>query len=241
MQDQSTEDKPLYRRNYEVMQDTLMSELKLKLCPIAVKFFYTDLEVEYFKKWHDFEQPTDANSFCHWEHKSRLEKQVIYLEPKNLDNAALFSFNLEDSKGQKNTTDRKEQLQGGVLGMAIAPLTDAQLVADTVQFYGNKNETEDLINEWKAVSGIDPEISDLSDKSPLCDSTVFVHNQNIAKVASIRSCAENTSEKEDDKYMVIIPGDHLKHLTDHLDERKISLGMSSLSRPGDGFFRFTLG
>ena len=239
MHEKPIDEKPLYRRNYQMMQETLMTELKLCHSPIAVKFFYGQIEVDYFKKWHDYHEPTKPTPFCALVHTARMKEQIIYLDPKGLGcDDAEYSFNWQGSAEQPNNHHTQQQIQHGVIGIGIAPLNVAQFVADTVHCYCNRAQADELINQWTSASGAQP--LEASDNSASCAGSVLVHNKNLAKV-SPACCSAHPSASEDDHFNVILPGDHLKHVIDQLSERRISLGCSSLNRPGDGVFRFSVG
>ncbi|CAG35780.1 DUF169 domain-containing protein [Desulfotalea psychrophila] len=237
MYEKPLDEKPLYRRNYQNMQETLMTELKLCHPPVAVKFFYAQIEVDYFKKWHDYHEPTQATPFCTLMDTAHLEKQIIYLEAKTLGcDDAKYRFNWQDATAQASNHPR-QQLQHGVLGIAIAPLTVAQFVADTVHCYCTKAQADELIDQWTLASGAQP--LEVNSNSASCADCVLVHNKNLAKISP--ACCSRHSASEDAHLNVILPGDHLKHVIEQLSERRISLGSSSLNRPGDGVFRFSVG
>lgn len=242
MQHNPLDEKPLYRRNYAVMQDKLMAELKMAKFPVAVKYFYTELEVEYFKKWHDYNRPETPTSFCECEYAAGKNGEIMFLDANNIGcEKAKYIFNLQENNDANIEVPGVRQLQAGVLGIAIAPLKEAQLVADTINFYCDQDGTEQLLRKWQDIAGIEPAKAGEDEEAPSCITTVFVHNENITKFSLAHSCKETNCQKENGEYCVIVPGDHLKHLTDHICEVKVGLGSTPLSRPGDGFFRYTLG
>lgn len=234
MQSNPIDDKPLYRRGYDIMQGTLSSEFTLKTSPIAVKFFYSPIEIEHFKKWHDYTSPVDLSSFFAAEDIAHTTAKILLIEKSSLScETALSHFNWQ----QDQSTKPKQQLQPGLLAIAIAPLKDALYVADTIHFLCSQEQAKNILTEWQGVAGVGP-LTEVMEDTPSCEACVAVHNENLA--ARVDSGQKN-SEGDGLHVRVILPADHIKHLVDGINERKISLGPSSLSRPGDGFFRISLG
>lgn len=237
MQSNPIDDKPLYRRGYDIMQGTLIPEFGLSNCPIAIKFFYAQMEVDHFKKWHKYTIPENQASFSEFEHIVHTQEKIFFLEGDSLNcDTALSHFNWQKSDGEKPS----QQLQPGLLGIAMSPLKDALYVADTIHFRCDQTQAGKIIEEWQKVSGVPP-LTVEKENALSCEGCVAVHNENLATV--IHSCpkADTATSDEADLYTVILPADHLKHFVDGINERKISLGPSPLSRPGDGFFRINLG
>lgn len=230
MQYNAIDDKPLYRRGYDRMQETLVAEFGLDNNPIAVKFFYAQIEIDHFKKWHDYIIPESPASFQEFEHLSHTADKIFFLEATsfNCDNT-LSHFHWHNDCELKP----RHQLQPGLLGIAIAPLKNALYVADTVHFLCPQTQADKILGEWQGVAGVEP-LTIKKGNVASCEYCVAVHNENLATTCSC-------SLKEDTVTNVILPADHLKHLVDAINERKITLGPSSLSRPGDGFFRINLG
>ena len=237
MEDSSIDEKSLDKLRYKELSKNLMAELNLKDSPVAVKFFYTEAELVYFKKRNDFSQSTETMTFCQCVKAARNKEQTIYSDLKDLScDSAAYGFNWKEGNDTRSST--KQYLNKCVFGIALAPLGDARFIADTVNVYCDGPQAEKLIAGWGEASGVaewrPEEREDLSS----CRCTVFVHNKNLASIGPI--CPASCDENEANKMNVILPADHLKHTVDQLMSGNLSLKSSSFNRAGDGAFRYIL-
>lgn len=237
MNNTEKDQKVLDKLRYKEMFETLKTELGLKQSPIAVKFFYTEPELDFFKKGNEFQLTEKPMSFCQWEQTVHEKGTTIYSEKKDLNcKTANCCFNWQD--GDAATSTSRERLSKSVFGVAAAPLADARFIADTVNFYCDKDQAKRLINAWMEAAGIDPYQPENPEEQTSCNYSVYTHNMSIASAGKV--CPGSCFAKED-IVNVVLPADHLKHTVDQLLEGKLSLNKSSFNRPGDGFFRFTMG
>lgn len=235
MQPSPIDDKPLYRRGYDIMQETLLSEFAFTVAPVAIKFFYAQMEIDHFKKWHEYTVAEKHDTLSDIEYVAHTQNTLFLVDASSLtNNGDISHLNWQENDA---TPKPNQQLQPGLLGIAVSPLKDALYVADTVHFLCTKDQAEAVVQAWHDVSGVGP-IEVQTGNTNSCEACVTVHNENLAVVVPFHS-VPNSSESN--IYKVILPADHMKHLVDRINEQKISLGPSPLSRPGDGFFRFTLG
>lgn len=236
---------------YKEMQHILMEDLRLYHFPIAVKFFYNELEVELFKEHHDYYMPAKSMTFCQWEIAARMKGQIIYSEQQGLGcKNAEYCFawkNIDDSEIKshlKYTTDSgmaekavlsKPRLNKAPIGIAVAPLGDAKFAADTIHFYCDNMQAYHLAVEWMAVSGVHPMRPNITINSSACGGNVYVHNTNLANMLPACSGSYNAGKTERGEINFILPADHLEHVVRRILDRKEEYGSSAITRPGDGF------
>lgn len=238
MNSSDNSEKSLDKLRYKDLFETLKTELGLKFSPVAIKFFYTEAELDFFKKGNEFRQLSEGMSFCRWE-KSAIEEDVTsYSEKEQLNcDVAACCFNWQEESGQKAVSG--EQLSKSVFGVAAAPLADTRFIADTVNFYCDRQQAEILIDAWSKAAGVNPWQPEQAEERTVCNYTVYTHNMSLASVGSI--CPRSGFSAGDELVNVVLPADHLRHTVDQLLEGKLSLKKSSFNRPGDGFFRYTVG
>lgn len=228
------DERTLDRLRYKEMSKLLMVELSLTHSPVALKYFYTQAEFDYFKKRNNFNRPTMPTTFCQWERTACKQEKTIYSEAKDLTcRRAACSFNWEKCNDISSST--KQYLNKGIFGIAVAPLGKARFIADTVNCTCDSSQADTLINAWIKASGVQPWRPSTTKNSSSCSCSVFVHNQNIATIGP--TCSHSSIKNESEKSNVILPADHLSHVVDELVASKISLKRSPFNRPGDGFFK----
>lgn len=225
----------LDRLRYKEMSKVLMEELSLAHSPVAVKFFYTQAELDYFKARNDFHLPKTPTTFCRWERNACDQDITIYSEAKDLKcRRASCTFNWQDC--DDFTPSGKQYLNKGVFGIAVAPLGKARFIADTVNCTCDCSQADTIMNAWIKASGAQPWRPSTNEDSSSCGGSVFVHNKNLATIGPI--CSHSAIKNENKEINIILPADHLSHVVEQLLGSKISLKRSSFNRPGDGFFRF---
>lgn len=241
---QIEESRPL---NHQEMQHILMTELRLHYFPIAVKFFYSEIEVKLFKEHHTYHMPAKPMTFCQWEIAARTNGDIIYSEHQGLSckNAA-YCFNWKEmgksevDRHLKYTTDNymaekailsKPRLNKGPLGIAVAPLADTKFTADTIHFYCDNNQAYQLAIDWMAVSGVHPMRSNITFNSSSCGGNVYVHNTNLANMLPDCSDPYSVSKNEESGINFILPADHLEHVVGQLRKRKKEQDNSGITNP----------
>jgi len=237
--------------SYKEMQHTLMAELRLYHFPIAVKFFFDQIEVDTFKKEHEFYTPVKPMTFCQWEIAARMKGQIVYSEQQGLGcTNSLCSFGwkevddkeikshlkyVKDEAQAKRAVDVKPRLKAGLIGVAVAPLGEAKFVADTVHFYCDNMQAYHLAVDWMSATDIYPMRSNITINSSACAGNVYVFNEKLANMLPACAGSYNAGKTERGEINFIVPGEHIGAMVERLLERKEKLGSSSITRPGDGF------
>ena len=235
MEESPIDEKSLDKTRYKQLCGDLMRELSLKDAPVAVKFFYTEAEFDYFKKRNDYILPTEPMTFCQCEQTARDKKQTIYMELKDLQcDSEAYGLGLQEN--DEATVSSGQYSIKGVYAIALAPLADARFIADTVNVYCHSSQANTLIGAWEEVAGVVAWRPSSAEDVSSCSCTVYVHNQNLASIGPL--CPSSCDETQSDKMNVILPADHLNHTVDQLLSSKLSLKSSPYSRPGDGVFRY---
>ncbi len=213
---------------YNAMNRLLTTHLKLTQSPLAVKFFYTESELEFFRCGNEHTETKGQISFDKLNQNALSQQQTIFTRRENLLCSCDSSYNWQKNASR---TAGKEYLSKTVFGIAVAPLGNSRFIADTINISCNQEQQKILLKAWQDAAGIEPWTAEDYELSP-CEGTVFTHNKSIATI-----CASYTNKEQT---IIVIPADHLKHTVDELQTNN-NLKRSSLNRSGDGFFRFTAG
>lgn len=237
--------------SYKEMQHILMEELRLYHFPIAVKFFFEQREVDQFQQEHDYFVPAKPLTFCQWEIAARMKGQVVYADAKQLgcsnakcsfgwkeiDEAEIKSHlkYVRDAVQAAKAVQVKPRLKPGLLGIAVAPLSEAKYRADTIHFYCDNMQAYHLAVDWMSVADTYPMHSNITINSSTCAGNVYVYQNKLANMLPACSGSYNAGKTERGEINFIMPEVHLEPLVSQMLKRKETAGSVSLTRPGDGF------
>ena len=180
---------------YQEMQEKLMRELRLYHYPIAVKFFFDAEVVQKFKDTaEEYFTPIKPLTFCQWELAPRMRGTIVYSEVdglgcsnsrcsfgwKEIDEAEIkgqlkYARNMEQAEFFVRT---KERLREGLIGIAVAPLKDADVFdgPDVVHFYCDPIQAYHLGVDYMAATNTHPLRPHLTMSSSSCGGSVWCYN-----------------------------------------------------------------
>jgi uncharacterized protein (DUF169 family) len=238
---------------YQQMQQVLMDELRLMHYPIAVKFFFSDEELEAFRSSHDYFEPVKPMTFCQWEIAPRMKGQTLLATKEQIGcSSAAFIFGVETSSTEEEikilgkyvkdaaqaeqVAASKQRLpEGAFKAVLLSPLGDAPLAPDTVHFYCDNMQAYHLAVDWMAATGIHPLRPNITMNASACGGNVFSFLNKTANMLTACSGSYNSGKTERGEINFIIPGEQIEATVQRLLDRKAEHGTGSITRPGDNF------
>ncbi|MEO5357275.1 MAG: DUF169 domain-containing protein [Nitrospirae bacterium YQR-1] len=238
--------------NNKEIQNILMNELRLMHYPVAVKFFFNDLELEDFKDNVSYHIPVHPITFCQFEIGSRMKGQTVLGTKETLGCAnARYIFgwkSLDDAEIKTHLKYTKDMQQaerfiktkprlpeGQLKAFAVSPLAESYFKPDVVHFYCDNMQAYHLVVDYMAAMDVHPLRPSLTMNSSACGGSVFSYNENTLNMLTACSGSYNSGKTERGEINVMIPGGHIEHTTQRLLDRKNLCGSSSVTRPGDLF------
>ncbi len=238
--------------NYKKIQHILMEELRLMHQPVAVKFIFSDTELEDFKNNAAYHVPVHPITFCQFEIGPRMKGQTILGTKESLGcTTAQYVFGwkpLDDAEirtQQRYTKDieqaerfikSKSRLPEGQLrAFVVSPLSDSYFAPDVVHFYCDTMQAYHLTVDYMAALDVHPLRPALTVNASACGGCVFSYNEDTLNMVTPCSGSYNSGKTERGEINVMIPGGHIEPTTQRLLDRKKLHGSSSITRPGDPF------
>nr|WP_040334357.1 DUF169 domain-containing protein [Candidatus Magnetobacterium casensis] len=238
--------------DYKDIQHTLMEELRLMHYPIAVKFIFDDAELEDFKNNVSHHISVHPITFCQFEIGPRMKGQTILGTKETLGciNARyVFGWKpLDDTEIKSHLKYAKDMEQaerfiktkprlpeGQLKAFVVSPLADSYFTPDVVHLYCDNMQAYHLVVDYMAAMDVHPLRPALTMNSSACGGCVFACNENTLNMLTACSGSYNSGKTERGEINVMIPGGHIKPVTQRLLDRKEQQGSSSVTRPGDLF------
>lgn len=238
--------------SYKEMQDILMNDLRLYHYPVAVKYLFSEEQIEDFVNNADHFEPVKPMTFCQWEIAARMKGQTVLARQDKLGcpNAEfVFGWSPYSEKEveshlkyvkDKDQADRflrsKARLEEGTLkAVVVAPLADTYFDPDTVHFYCDNMQAYHLAVDWMAAMDTHPLQTNITMNSSACSGNVYTYLNKKANMLPACSGSYNAGKTERGEINFIIPGEQIGLTVQRLLDRKAQWGSSSVTRPGDGF------
>lgn len=238
--------------SWKEMQKVLMEELRLYHYPIAVKFLFTDEEVDAFKENVDHYLPTKPMTFCQLEIAARMKGQTVFAAKEDMGctNAAYVlgwsAFSEAEVKSHLKYTRNYEQAErfvktkarledGALKGVVVGPLADTYFTPDTVHFYCDNMQAYHLAVDYMSAMDVHPLRPCVTMNSSACSGNVFTYVEKSANFLPACSGSYNAGKTERGEVNFIVPGEHMGPTVQRLLERIENSGSSSVTRPGDNF------
>ncbi|MBF0457236.1 MAG: DUF169 domain-containing protein [Nitrospirae bacterium] len=238
--------------DYKDIQHVLMEELRLMHMPVAVKFIFSDSELEDFKNNCTYHVPVHPITFCQFEIGPRMKGQTILgtretlacanadyvFGWKPLDDAevkAHLRYTKDMEQAERFVKTKSRLPEGQLKTFIVSPLADSYFAPDAVHFYCDTMQAYHLIVDYMAALDVHPLRPALTMNSSACGGCVFSYNENTLNMLTACSGSYNSGKTERGEINVMIPGGHIALTTQRLLERKKLHGSSSITRPGDQF------
>jgi uncharacterized protein (DUF169 family) len=235
---------------------SLRNLLKMKYYPVAVKFFFSNNDLEDFKKNVDYKVATHPFTFCQFVAASRQRGAVLLgtmdktgctnakyvMGWKDLDESEIKSH-LKYTKSREQAEDfikTKKRLAEGLLAYATAPLHKAPYNPDVIHGMSDVLQAYHLGNDWCAAFNIHPFQMTMTMNSSICHGTIACHVIQQPNITPMCSSSYTAGKTEQGEINWLWPGSHLEPTIRWMLERTVRDGGVSFPRTGETYPGFNV-
>ena len=239
--------------SFQEMHDVLYDGLRLMHFPIAVKYVFSEKELEDFQvNAEEYVQPIKPMTFCQWEIAARMKGQTVLafeehlgcpnakyvfgwkpLDEKEIESHEKYSRDL--AQAERFVKSKPRLPEGGPKAIIVAPLYASYFAPDTVHFYCDNMQAYHMAVDYMAAMDVHPLRTNITMNSSACAGNVHSYLEKTANMLPSCSGSYNAGKTERGEINFVLPGDHLEPLVRRMLERKAKYGSASITRPGDGF------
>jgi uncharacterized protein (DUF169 family) len=230
---------------------TLRNILKMKYYPVAVKFFYSQDELDDFKKNTDYKIAHRAFTLCHYvalarqkgdialgtEDKTGCSNAKYVLTWKGLDESEIKSHRkyTKDLDQAKRFVETKKVMKPGLLAFATAPLHKAPYQPDVIHGMCDVLQSYHLGNDWCAAFDTHPFEMTMTMNSSVCHGLVNCYVSQKPNITPMCSSSYTAGKTEQGEINWIWPGDQLEPTVKWMLERIVRDGGVSFPRTGETY------
>ena len=225
--------------------------LKMKYYPVAIKYFYSENELEEFKKTADHKTALHPYTFCHYVAASRQRGDILLgtkeklgctnakyvMGWKELDDSEIKSH-LKYTKNwdqAKRFVATKKRLPEGLLAFATAPLHKAPYEPDVIHGLSDVLQAYHLGNDWCAAYDTHPLTMTMTMNSSICHGCVRCYLLRTPNIAPMCSSSKTAGKPEQGEVNWVWPGDQLEATVRWMLERTVRDGGVSFPRTGETY------
>ena len=235
---------------------SLRNLLRMKYYPVAVKFFFSQEELDTFKKNSEYKVSAHPFTFCHYLASSRQRGDILLSPEKGLGcSNAQFIFGWKEmDEGEikshfKYTKDKaqaerfvktKKRLPKNLLAFATAPLHKAPYTPDVIHGMSDVMQAYHLGNDWCAAMDIQPFEMTMTMNSSACHGVTAVYLNHKPNITPMCSGSYTAGKTEQGEINWIWPGDQLEPTVRWLLERTVRDGGASYPRTGETYPGFNM-
>jgi len=235
---------------------TLRNLLKMKYYPVAIKLFYSNEELEKFKKDVANKTAVHPYTMCHYVAASRQRGDVLLGTPertgctnakyvlgwKELDESEIKSHlkYTKDRAQAERFVKTKKRLPQGLLAYATAPLHKSPFEPDVIHGMSDVLQAYHLGNDWCAAFDIHPFEMTMTMNSSVCHGIVSCHVTQKPNITPMCSSSYTAGKTEQGEINWIFPGSNLKPTVKWMLERTVRDGGVSFPRTGETYPGFDI-
>jgi len=234
----------------------LRNLLKMKYYPVAIKFFFSQAELEKFQDEVPHKVSMHPFTLCHFVAASRQRPDVLLVTPeklgctnaqfvlgwKGLDEGEIKShFKYTKNKEQaERFVKTKKIMPSGVLAFATAPLHKAPYEADVIHGMSDVLQAYHVGNDWCAAFDVHPFEMVMTMNSSVCHGVVACYVTQKPNITPMCSSSYTAGKTEQGEINWIMPGAHLKPTVKWMLERTVRDGGVSFPRTGETYPGFDI-
>ena len=234
----------------------LRNLLKMKYYPVAVKFFFSEEELEDFKKKARYKVGVHSFTFCHYLAASRQRGDILLADMDKLGctNAKYIFGWKEYDEGEvkshmKYTKDKaqaerfvktKKRLKEGLLAFATAPLHLAHYQPDVIHGMSDVLQAYHLGNDWCTAMDIHPFEMTMTMNSSACHGVAASYLTGRPNITPMCSGSYTAGKTEQGEINWIWPGEQLEPTIRWMLERTVRDGGVSFPRTGETYTGFNM-
>ena len=229
----------------------LRNLLKMKYYPVAVKYFFSETELEAFKKNVDYQVAFRPYTFCHFVAASRQRGDILLgtsdklgctnakyvMGWKELDEGEIKSHlkYTKDWDQAERFINTKKRLPPGLLAFATAPLHRAPYVPDVIHGMSDVLQSYHLGNDWCAAHDTHPFSMVMTMNSSICHGCVQCWVTKQPNITPMCSSSKTAGKTEQGEINWIWPGDQMEPTVHWMLERTVRDGGVSFPRTGETY------
>jgi uncharacterized protein (DUF169 family) len=230
---------------------SLRNFLKMKYYPVAIKYFFSESELEGFKKNTEYQTAFHPYTFCHYVAASRQRGDILLgtaeklgcsnakyvMGWKALDDTEIKSHlkYTKDWDQAKRFVETKKRLPAGLLAFATAPLHKAPYVPDVIHGVSDVLQAYHLGNDWCAAHDTHPFAMTMTMNSSVCHGCVQCHTLRQPNITPMCSSSKTAGKTEQGEINWIWPGDQLESTVGWMLQRIVRDGGVSFPRTGETY------
>jgi uncharacterized protein (DUF169 family) len=234
----------------------LRNLLRMKYYPVAIKFFFSNDELEDFKKTAQYKTATHPFTMCQYVAASRQRGDILLATKdttgctnakyvfawKELDDGEVKSHvkYSKDWDQAKRFVDTKTRLPDGLLAYATAPLHKAPYEPDVIHGMSDVLQAYHLGNDWCAEFDTHPFRSQITMNSSVCHGVVECYVAQKPNITPMCSSSYTAGKTEQGEINWIWPGSQLKPTVKWMLERTVRDGGVSFPRTGETYPGFDI-
>jgi uncharacterized protein (DUF169 family) len=235
---------------------SLRNFLKMKYYPVAVKYFFSEAELEDFKQKADYRTALHPYTFCHYVAASRQRGDILLgnmdslgctnakyvMGWKELDDAEIKSHlkYAKDWDQAKRFVETKKRFEEGLLAFATAPLHRAPYEPDVIHGVSDVLQAYHLGNDWCAAHDTHPFAMTMTMNSSVCHGCVQCHLLRQPNITPMCSSSKTAGKTEQGEINWIWPGDQLEPTVQWMLQRVVRDGGASFPRTGETYPGFDM-
>ncbi len=235
---------------------TLRNLLKMKYYPVALKYFFSEDELEDFKKSNDYKTALHPFTLCHFVAASRQRGDVLLATPattgctnakyvlglKELDDSEIKSHlkYTKDRAQAKRFVETKHRLSSGLLAYATAPLHKATFQPDVIHGMSDVLQAYHLGVDWCAAFDTHPFRMTMTMNSSVCNGIASCHVTRQPNITPMCSSSYTAGKTEQGEINWIWPGDQLEPTLRWTLERTVRDRGVSFPRTGETYPGFNM-
>jgi len=230
---------------------SLRNVFKLKYYPVAVKFYYSEEELEQFKRRNDYKEALHTFTVCHFIAASRQAGEILLgtrdkigcgnarfvMGWKELDQAEIkahLKYTRTPEQAEKFVKTKK-RMPPGLLAFATAPLHNSPFEPDVVHGMSDVLQSYHLGNDWCAAFDSHPFQMTMTMNSSVCHGIVQCHVTQEPNITPMCSGSYTSGKTEQGEINWIWPGAHLEKTVRWTLERIVRDGGASFPRTGESY------
>jgi len=234
----------------------LRNLLRMKYYPVAIKFFFSQDELDKFKKQVPYKTATHPLTLCHYVASSRQRGDILLatadktgctnakyvLGWKGLDEGEIKSH-LKYTKNKEQAerfVKTKKVMPSGLLAYATAPLHKAPYAPDVIHGMSDVLQAYHLGNDWCAAHDTHPFEMTMTMNSSVCHGVVSCYVSKKPNITPMCSSSYTAGKTEQGEINWILPGSDLKPTVKWMLERTIRDGGVSFPRTGETYPGFNI-
>jgi uncharacterized protein (DUF169 family) len=242
--------------SYSDIVFSLRNLLKMKYYPVAIKFFFSNEDLENFKKAVEYKTGLHPFTFCHYVGASRQRGDVLLgtmkktgctnakyvLGWKDVDESEIKSHlkYTKDREQAERFVRTKKRLPEGLLAYATAPLHKAPYKPDVIHGVSDVLQAYHLGNDWSAAFDSHPFEMQMTMNSSVCQGTVACYITQKPNITPMCSSSYTAGKTEQGEINWVWPGSHLETTVRWMLERTVRDGGVSFPRTGETYPGFDI-